>query len=76
MIEEIETAKKLLDEIAEAWENEDFESVSGKANIVKTLAESIELSGIASGLIENPDEDGEIEAWDPEEEYEEEEAEE
>lgn len=65
MIEEIETMKKLLDEIVEAWENEDFEAVSGKANIVKTLMESVELSGVAAGLIENPfieedDSDGEL----------------
>lgn len=73
MIEEIETAKKLLDEIAEAWENEDFESVSGKANIVKTLMESVELSGVAAGLIVNPFMGDEGELCEIDEEYEEDE---
>lgn len=65
MKEEIELAKQLLDEIAEACENEDVEAVSGKANIVKTLMDSIELSCVAYGLAN----DLEIESCDPEEDF-------
>jgi len=71
MKEEIELAKQLLDEMAEACENEDVEAVSGKANIVKTLMDSIELScvacvayGLADDLEIEP-----IESCDPEEDF-------
>ncbi|MFA6887716.1 MAG: hypothetical protein WCQ65_12205 [Fermentimonas sp.] len=67
MKEEIEFAKQILDEMTEAVENEDFESAGGKANIVKTVMESIELSGAAFGLAE----DSQIEPCDPEDDLEE-----
>ena len=68
MKEEIESAKQLLDEMEEAYEAGNVGAVSAKANIIKTLMESIELSGVACGLAND---DG-IEPWDPEESFEEE----
>lgn len=63
MKEEIELSKQLLDEMEDAHEAGDIEAVSGKANIIKTLMDSIELSGVAYGLANDP----EIEPWDPDE---------
>lgn len=47
MKEEIELAKRYLDEMEECIENEEFAEVSEKAGIVKTLMKSVELSGHA-----------------------------
>ena len=63
--EEIELAKQLLDEMDEVREAGNVGAVSGKANIVKTLMECIELSCVAYGLV---NEDG-IEPWDPDEAF-------
>lgn len=72
MKEEIKLALSMLEEMKES----DDESFIGHgANIVKTLMESIELSCVAYGLAEADDSD-ENEAWDLEEEYEDEDAEE
>ena len=68
MKEEIELAKRLLDEMEKAHEARDIDIVGVKANIIKTIMKSIELSCTASELVND---DG-IEPWDPEESFEEE----
>ena len=68
MKEEIELAKQLFDEMEEANEAGDIGTVGVKANIIKTIMKSIELSCAAHELVN----DDEIEPWDPEESFEEE----
>lgn len=65
MKEEIELAQKLLNEMSECIEDEDFGEVAEKAGIVKTLMKSVELSGVVHGLA-NGDE---TESWDSEGEF-------
>lgn len=72
MKEEIDLALSTLEEMKES---DDTSFIGDRANIVKTLMKSIELSCVAYGLAEADDSD-EMEAWDPEEEYENEDGEE
>lgn len=72
MKEEIDHALSTLEEMKES---DDISFIEDRANIVKTLMESVELSCVACGLAESDDSD-EIEAWDLEEEYEDEDVEE
>ncbi len=65
MKEEMELAQKLLNEMSECIEDEDFEEVIEKAGIVKTLMKSIELSGVARG----PANGDEIDPWGSEGEF-------
>ena len=63
--EEIKLAEQLFNEMEEAHEAGDIDTVGVKADVIKTIMKSIKFSCAACELAN----DKEIEPWDPEEEF-------